>query len=135
MFKFKRRSTDGLAFKKPFISFKARKAMDAAEMGIVGEDSARSNHGVMSAHADAGAINEPLVLDFAAMHDGIVTRGQSPPLTPPPSQQATHDQNNWLSDDERDPATSPAPAPPDFTRRGIHIPSRTRWVLHKQMLA
>ncbi|KAF2031294.1 hypothetical protein EK21DRAFT_63599 [Setomelanomma holmii] len=42
----------------------------------------------MSAYADAGAINEPLVLDFAAMHDGHDTKGQSPPLTPPPRRSA-----------------------------------------------
>ncbi|KAH7073379.1 hypothetical protein FB567DRAFT_611632 [Paraphoma chrysanthemicola] len=125
MFKFKKRSTDGSASKKSFISSRSRKAMDSAEMGIVGENSAESQHNVMSAHADAGAIHEPLVLDFAAMHDGFVTKGQSPPLTPPTSQKATRDNNSWLSDDERDSATSPAPAPPDFTRRLIHVPSRT----------
>lgn len=90
-------------------------------MGIVGEDMAQAYDSVT--HPDTGAVNEPLVLDFAAMHDGHDTKQQSPPLTPPPSQKASRDQDSWLSDED---ITTTAPAPPDFTRREIHVPLRTR---------
>jgi hypothetical protein len=105
-----------------------RMATSSDQMRIVGEDSAQVSHSVVADNVDAGAVEEPLVLDFAAMHNGFDTKDQSPPLTPPPSQKASGENyDHWLSDEERD--TPTAPAPPDFTRRGIHIPSRTRLVL------
>jgi hypothetical protein len=72
-----------------------------------------------------GAMNEPLVLDFAAMHDEHNAQEHTPPLTPTsPAQTIIHEpQTSWLSYEDQD---STAPAPPDFTRRGIHIPTRTR---------
>lgn len=70
---------------------------------------------------DDGAINEPLVLEIAAMHDGHSSNTKSPPLTPVASRPDPDPSESWLSEDE-----TAAPAPPDFTRRGIHIPSRTR---------
>jgi hypothetical protein len=91
-----------------------------------GKVAAHSNGSVINANADDGAINEPLVVDFASMHDGH-TKASSPPLTPPLSQHLTREEkDSWFSDEEYDTGISPAPAPPDFTRRGIHIPSRTR---------
>ncbi|KAH8726786.1 hypothetical protein GQ44DRAFT_649836 [Phaeosphaeriaceae sp. PMI808] len=95
-------------------------------MGILGEELAQDDVNVIAPHnANAGAVNEPLV-DFSVMHDGHDTRAQSPPLTPPLTGHTSltlERQGSWLSDEERD--TKTAPAPPDFTRRGIHIPSRT----------
>ncbi|KAH5315445.1 hypothetical protein HBI12_128910 [Parastagonospora nodorum] len=91
-------------------------------MGIASEHHAYADDSA-TANADAGAVNEPLVLDLGAIYDGY-DKVQSPPLTPPPSQKASQEQHDrWLSDDEQD--SRVAPAPPDFTRRGIHIPSRT----------
>jgi hypothetical protein len=104
-------------------------ASSSPQMRIAGVDSAQPPHGVMADYVYAGAVEEPLVLDFAAMHNGFDTKDQSPPLTPPPSHKASGENyDHWLSDDERHTPTATAPAPPDFTRRGIHIPSRTRLV-------
>jgi hypothetical protein len=106
------------------------RAASSPQMRIAGEDSAQPSHSVMAGHVDAGAVEEPLVSDFAAMHNGFDTKDQSPPLTPPPSQKASGENyDHWLADVEQD--TPTAPAPPDFTRRGIHIPSRTRLVPRK----
>jgi hypothetical protein len=127
MFKIKKRSARGTISMQDNLHPGNHRAISSAKMVIDGEDLAQAPHSVITADVDAGAVHEPLVLDFAAMHDGYDTKGQSPPLTPPPSQKASRDQQgSWLSDEERD--TTTAPPPPDFTRRGIHIPSRTRWV-------
>jgi len=98
------------------------KATTSAGMGSIG-DEVQAYDSVIASQADGGAaINtEPLVLDFATMHDGHTTH-QNPPLTPPHSQNASQDQDSWLTEDQD---SSTAPAPPDFTGRGIHIPSRT----------
>lgn len=97
-------------------------------MGIAGDAPAQASDSVMTDQADAGAVNEPLVWDFAAMHDGD-TKESSPPLTPPPSNKTSRDQEDiWSPDEEQEAGPSRAPPPPDFTRRGIHIPSRTRLV-------
>jgi hypothetical protein len=98
-------------------------------MSIAGESHVHAHDSVITANADAGAVNEPLVLDIGAIYEGR-NKVSSPPLTPPPSQKASQEkQDSWLSDDEQDSRVYPAPAPPDFTRRGIHIPSRTRSVV------
>ncbi|KAH7406176.1 hypothetical protein DE146DRAFT_609311 [Phaeosphaeria sp. MPI-PUGE-AT-0046c] len=79
----------------------------------------------MTDQADVGAVNEPLVWDFAAMHDGH-TKDQEPPLTPPHSHKTSREhQDTWLPGEEEESGPARAPPPPDFTRRGIHIPSRT----------
>jgi hypothetical protein len=72
-------------------------------------------------HGDAeGPINEPLVVDFAALHDERSINGSNPPLVPPFSRA----DGGWLSDDDT------AAAPPDISvnRRDIshHVPLRTR---------
>lgn len=70
-----------------------------------------------------GAIEEPLVLDVAAMHEGYDTIQQQPPLAPSTPKQVRERQDSWLSDEDRDLA---APSPPNIPRRDIHIPLRTR---------
>lgn len=71
-------------------------------------------------HGDVdGPVNEPLVMDFAAMHDEHSINGHNAPLASPSSKV----NGSWLSDDDT------AAAPPDFSgRRDIshHIPLRTR---------
>ena len=68
-----------------------------------------------------GAVNEPLVLDFATMHDGQDLNESKTPLTPASSRPDLERSESWLSEDD-----IAAPAPPDFTSRGIHVPLRTR---------
>jgi hypothetical protein len=69
-------------------------------------------------HGDAqGPFHEPLVMDFATMHDGI--NGPNLPITSPSGRVDA----SWLSDD------TSAAAPPDISvRRDIshHVPLRTR---------
>jgi hypothetical protein len=104
------------------------KASTSAKMGSADENPAHADDSVIPAIADTGAFHEPLVLDFGSIYDGH-TRVQSPPLTPPPSHKASQEQQNtWLSYEDEDTTVTPAPAPavPDYTPRGIHIPSRTR---------
>ncbi|KAF2823354.1 hypothetical protein CC86DRAFT_298701 [Ophiobolus disseminans] len=48
-------------------------------MGIVGEEEARAYDSVISSQVDAGAIHEPLVLDFATMSDGHDTKERKAP--------------------------------------------------------
>jgi hypothetical protein len=122
MFKFKKRSARGTIPMQHYSQPVPSKDTTSAKMTIAGEGSAHAPHSVIADNVDA---QEPLVLDFATMHNEYYTKEQGAPLTPPPSQKADpENQDRWLSDEERD--TTPAPAPPDFTRRGIHIPSRTR---------
>jgi hypothetical protein len=123
MFKIRRRLAHGTASAQRPSPSEPCRPTTSAEMGI-GGDEAYAYDSVISSHTDGGAVNEPLVVDFAAMSDGYDNRVLGPPLTPPPSQKASHDQDSWFPDEERGPST--APAPPDFTSRDIHIPSRTR---------
>jgi hypothetical protein len=126
MFKLKKRSARALNAMQSYTGSVPSKATASAVMGNAGETPAEASGSVMNANVDDGAFNEPLVVDFASMHDGH-TKAQSPPLTPPPSQHITREeQDSWYSDEDYDTGAAPAPAPPDFTRRGIHIPSRTR---------
>ncbi|KAF1841649.1 uncharacterized protein K460DRAFT_170803 [Cucurbitaria berberidis CBS 394.84] len=79
----------------------------------------------LSADADLngngdGAVDEPLVHDFAAMHDRQDSIESKAPLTPASSRPDPHRSGSWLSEDD-----TVAPPPPDFTRRLIHVPSRT----------
>ncbi|UPX13652.1 uncharacterized protein EKO05_0004152 [Ascochyta rabiei] len=133
MFKYKRRSAhDNCSSTQSATTARPTDAAgttNASSMGSVGEmipayyvDSVTAG---TSPNADArlhgdldGPVNEPLVVDFAAMHDEPGINGfQSPPASP-----STKADASWLSDD--DPA-----APPDFSgRRDIshHIPLRTR---------
>lgn len=72
-------------------------------------------------HGDAeGPMEEPLVMDFAAMHDERSINGSHSPLASPSSRV----DGSWLSDDDT------AAAPPDIAvnRRDIshHVPLRTR---------
>lgn len=122
MFKFRKRLARGIDTTQDGSTSKPCKATTSAGMGSTG-DEARANDSVINDQTDGGAVHEPLVLDFATMHDGHQTKHQNPPLTPPPSQNASQDPDNWFADADQD--TPAAPAPPDFTRRGIHIPSRT----------
>lgn len=99
-------------------------------MGSVGEEApgpAYVDSVMTSPDADAkldgnvdNAINEPLVLDFATMHDGQDLKESEPPLTPDGSRPDFERSASWLSEDD------PAAPPPDFTSRGIHVPLRTR---------
>lgn len=70
-------------------------------------------------HGDAqGSFQEPLVMDFAALQDGI--NGSRPAIATSPSKADA----SWLSDDD-----TAAAAPPDISvRRDIsqHVPLRTR---------
>jgi hypothetical protein len=64
-------------------------------------------------------VNEPLVMDFAALHDNRSINGSNLPFASPSSRA----DGSWLSDDDT------AAAPPDISvRRDIshHIPLRTR---------
>jgi hypothetical protein len=125
MFKFKKRSARGIIPMQHYSEPVPSRDTPSAKMTITGEGSAQASDSVITDNVDAGAVQEPLVLDFATMHNGDYTKDQGALLTPPHSQKANREnQDHWLSDEERD--TTPAPAPPDFTRRGIHIPSRTR---------
>jgi hypothetical protein len=65
---------------------------------------------------------EPLAVDFASMQGKHGIKGLYSPSASPTSQTA----GGWPSDDDT------APAPPDVSRRDIHIPLRTRWVTHMQ---
>ena len=71
-------------------------------------------------HGDRdGPVDEPLVMDFAAMHDAHSINGSNAPFASPSSKA----DGSWLSDDDT------AAAPPDSSgRRDIshHIPLRTR---------
>lgn len=105
-------------------------AIKTGQMGSVDAESSASIDSVIKApdvdankvnDSNEGAINEPLVLEIAAMLDGHDTNSKSPPMTPIARRPDPDPSESWLSDDE-----TAAPAPPDFTRRGIHIPSRTR---------
>lgn len=127
MFKFrKKRSAHGINYVQTYTPSGSHKATTSAKMGIAGDAPAQASDSVITDQADAGAVNEPLVWDFAAMHDGY-TKEQSPPLTPPHSHKTRREhQDTWIPDEEQQAGPSRAPAPPDFTRRGIHIPSRTR---------
>lgn len=64
---------------------------------------------------------EPLVLDFATMHDAHSSKGPDTSQIPLSVRPTPERQSSWLSDDD-----IAAPPPPDFTRRDIHVPSRTR---------
>ncbi|KAH7402721.1 hypothetical protein BKA66DRAFT_404020 [Pyrenochaeta sp. MPI-SDFR-AT-0127] len=69
---------------------------------------------------DGAVNNEPLVLDFATLHNQQDSNEKKAAL-PPATTMSNHERSeSWLSDDD-----SAAPPPPDFTRRGIHVPSRT----------
>jgi hypothetical protein len=126
MFKLKKRSARALNAMQSYTGSAPSKATPSARIGNAGEDPIQAGGSVINANGDDGAIDEPLVVDFASMHDEH-TKAQSPPLTPPPSQHITREeQDSWYSDEDYDTGAAPAPAPPDFTRRGIHIPSRTR---------
>ncbi|KAI4929356.1 uncharacterized protein J4E92_005020 [Alternaria infectoria] len=71
-------------------------------------------------NGSGGAFNEPLVLDFATMQDASDSNARSAPLSPVTRPADPERRESWLSDDE----TAPAPQI-DFTRKDIHIPSRT----------
>ena len=100
-------------------------------MGSVGEEApapAYVNSVMTTPNGDAklngngdDAVNEPLVLDFATMHDRQDLSESKAPLTPTSSRPNLERASSWLSEDD-----TAAPAPPDFTSRGIHVPSRTR---------
>jgi hypothetical protein len=99
--------------------------INSAKMGSIGEAAPAHVDSVMTPDAEGQHINtnaEPYVVDFATMHDANADE-QKPPLTPTIGRPDLERQGSWLSDDE-----TTAPPPPDFTRRDIHIPSRTRQV-------
>jgi len=101
--------------------------VQASSMGSIGEQTAAVYVDSVIAgglpdadakvHKDPGSPNnEPLVMDFAVMHDGI--NSCHTPITLPPSKA----DGSWLSDDD-------SAAPPDIAvRRDIshHVPLRTR---------
>lgn len=80
------------------------------------------------------AAGEPLVQDFQDRYLPKPQQSNTPAETPLASpysaaatpQLATAHKLNQLSLSSADGDDESAPAPPDFTRRGIHIPTRTR---------
>ncbi|KAL5118348.1 hypothetical protein ACEQ8H_003697 [Pleosporales sp. CAS-2024a] len=100
-------------------------AFKTATIGATAGEHVPAHAGLFPVLPEAEAVNEALVLDFGAIYDGATSR-QRPLLTPPHSQKPSQDRlPRWASDEEHHGTQLPAPAPPDFTRRGIHIPSRT----------
>jgi hypothetical protein len=76
-------------------------------------------------NGSGGAFNEPLVLDFATMQDASNSITRSAPLSPATRPVDPERYEGWLSDDD-----TSAPAPQiDFTRKDIHIPFRTRYLV------
>jgi len=76
---------------------------------------------------DSGAVGEPLVHDFGQLHQEyqVGTLQEAAAHAPPtkaPTPLRPLSSHPVASVDE----DSIAPPPPDFTRRGIHIPTRTR---------
>ncbi|OCK81583.1 hypothetical protein K432DRAFT_295172 [Lepidopterella palustris CBS 459.81] len=75
----------------------------------------------MDEFADDGATGEPLVQDFQDLHSTKSSEAPDPqtPVHSPPKPLPLESHPVVSSDEET------APPPPDFTRRGIHIPTRT----------
>jgi len=71
---------------------------------------------------EGGAVGEPIVYDFQAIHDELPAKVREPrtPHAKPRILNPLGSNPVHSSDDEA------APPPPDFTHRGIHIPTRTR---------
>ncbi|KAH9868457.1 hypothetical protein J1614_007529 [Plenodomus biglobosus] len=91
-------------------------SLSSAKRGKAGEEAQASVDSVMTPNSSGNG--EPLVVDFAIMHDEQGSNERMPPRTPAKSN--LDPEAHWLSDDY-----TAAPPPPDFTRRDIHIPSRT----------
>mgnify|MGYP004500514811 CR=1 FL=1 len=87
-------------------------------MGCVGEQTpADYVDSVIAGPSPDADANEPLVMDFAAMHDGIDSSN------PPIASHSSEADGNWPSDDDT------AAAPPDIAARrdmSHHVPLRTR---------
>lgn len=135
MFKHKRRSFHGIYSSTQSVPIsRSANAADTVKVSSMGSTDAQARayyvDSVMagsSPDSDAkvdrdvdGPVNEPLVVDFAAMHDEHSINGSNAPLVSP----STRANGSWISDDD-----TAAAAPPDFSgRRDIshHIPLRTR---------
>lgn len=131
MFKHKRRSAHGFFSSAQPVPISrpidAADTVKASSMGSVGEQ-AQTYYGDSviagaspkvnaKVHGDFdGRVDEPLVMDFATLHDGIN------PSTPPIASPSSRADESWPSDDD---ITAAAP-PPEFSGRDIHVPLRTR---------
>ncbi|KAF2856761.1 hypothetical protein T440DRAFT_494560 [Plenodomus tracheiphilus IPT5] len=91
-------------------------SINSAGTGKAGEGAQAYVDSVMTPNSDGNG--EPLVVDFAIMHDEHASNERMAPRTPGKSN--LDPEGHWLSDDD-----IAAPPPPDFTRRDIHVPSRT----------
>jgi hypothetical protein len=134
LFKNKMRSAHGVfSSKRPTDPARtSNTTINSAKMGSSTELAPAYVDSVMAPDTDAhpnvtngsgGAFNEPLVLDFATMQDASNSNTRSAPLSPVTRPADPERRESWLSDDD----TAPAPQI-DFTRKDIHIPSRTRYV-------
>jgi len=76
--------------------------------------------------SDGGAVGEPLIQHVQQVHSDseIDEKIQDPPMTPPINTSFFQPLSSHPI--ETSSPEEPAPPPPDFTRRGIHIPTRTR---------
>lgn len=98
--------------------FKGSKtSLNSAQVEAAGEGAQASVDSVMIPKSPA----EPYVVDFAMMHDEEASAEPKSPQSPVGIKYDLDGQ--WLPEDDI------APPPPDFTRRDIHIPSRTRLAL------
>lgn len=73
---------------------------------------------------DTGAVGEPLVQDFQQLQEQGEARIKEPPTPPKISVADFQPLGSHPVASSSDEET--APPPPDLTRRGIHIPTRTR---------
>jgi hypothetical protein len=134
MFKNKRRSAHGF-FSSPQVPAISAPTnfVKISGMGSLGERPATANS-VMTEPVldrqngidDGGATGEPLVQDFEQLDSDFDADLQESPTPRTPTLR-----NEAFLPLASHPVGSPsediAPPPPDFTRRGIHIPTRTRY--------
>jgi len=91
----------------------SKTSLNSTPAETMGEGAPASVGSAMTPHS----IAEPYVVDFAVMHDEETSDERIDPRTPARSNLGPEGQ--WLPEDDI------APPPPDFTRRDIHVPSRT----------
>ncbi|KAF2876933.1 hypothetical protein BDV95DRAFT_601344 [Massariosphaeria phaeospora] len=131
MFKHRRRSAHGIlpSPQHPSISSPTDFVKASGIESLGGEaspvivNSAMSDHDLLLHAGDSSAVNEPLVQDDQQVHSDHDDSLQEPSHTPPPSASTLQPLGSHPVDSFSDEES--APAPPDFTRRGIHIPTRT----------
>ncbi|KAF2814695.1 uncharacterized protein BDZ99DRAFT_515473 [Mytilinidion resinicola] len=132
---FKRRSAHGL-FSSPQLPTASSPHAIIAMAGMLGDHGDRrpvSPSTIASGTEDqiehaidggaVGAVGEPLVQDFQELYHGPNVSAPRTPVNTPVSRPSPLGSHPVVSSDEET-----APAPPDFTSRGIHIPTRTRCI-------